>query len=207
MVPPRSPPHSPRLPSSGCGNNTGRSPASKHPNGSSGTCTAGDRPVSRTRPFRGANGTHRDTRSSCRVSMAKIVVPTFGARFASDDGPRINSSPHCPSRSNTCKQSCSRWLVWGGLDGNAVKEPDPNSSPMANSEDWLLILSSPQDDPDPYCSSREYWWGCRGLAVHHPPRAFGGPPLSKITEQHHRTELDNKILWDKRVPRPLSRFI
>ena len=78
IVPPRSP-HSPMLPSSGCDGNTGRSPASKNPNGSSGTCTAGDRPVSQTGSSRGASGTHRDTRSNWPVSMVKTGAPTFAA--------------------------------------------------------------------------------------------------------------------------------
>ena len=45
MVPPRSPTPPPNLPWPGCGDNIERSPASKNPNGSSGTCLAGDRPV------------------------------------------------------------------------------------------------------------------------------------------------------------------
>ena len=45
IVPPRSHSPPPSLPWLGCGDNTGRSPASKNPNGPSGTCMAGDRPV------------------------------------------------------------------------------------------------------------------------------------------------------------------
>ena len=65
FIAPPPPPHSPppMLPSSGCDGNTGRSPASKNPNGSSGTCTAGDRPVPRTRSSRGASGIHLDSQS------------------------------------------------------------------------------------------------------------------------------------------------
>ena len=45
MVPPHSLTPPPSLPWPGCGGSIGRSPASKNPNGPSGTCTAGDSPV------------------------------------------------------------------------------------------------------------------------------------------------------------------
>ena len=52
------PPPSTSSPAGGT-DSTGRSPASKHPNESSGTCPAGDRPGPKTRSSSGATGSRR----------------------------------------------------------------------------------------------------------------------------------------------------
>ena len=78
-VPPRSPPPPPMLASSECDDNTGQSPASKKPSVPSGTCPAGDRPVSQTRSFLTANGIRPGSQSGWHGSRAEIVLSAFAA--------------------------------------------------------------------------------------------------------------------------------
>ena len=75
--PPRSPP--PTLAFSGCVGSTERSPASKNPNGLSGTWLAGDRPVIQTRSSRGATDSRPNSQLNWLGSRVEIVSPTFAA--------------------------------------------------------------------------------------------------------------------------------